>query len=291
MAQTEEVLGPLREIAPDTEFTVVPMIPQGDRNKDAPLLSMDRGMFTKDLEVALLNGDVDLAVHSAKDLPPELPEGLVIGAFGRRKDARDALVDRWGARFYELPAGARIGTSSPRRIAQLKTLRPDIQLLPIRGNVGTRLEKAGGDEYDGVVVAAAGLERLQRRPEISEFLAVELCTPEVGQGALAIEARADDSDILEMLAQIEHLPTTIALKAERSFLTAIGGGCQVPLTAYATVDRDRIDILATASEPDGGRTIRVRVRGHVDDPESAGRLAVQDLLEAGASEIISESLE
>jgi hydroxymethylbilane synthase len=252
---------------------------------------MDRGMFTSDLEVALLNGRVDLAIHSAKDLPPQLSKGLVIGAFGRRKDARDALVDRWDAPFDELPAGARIGTSSPRRVAQLKTLRPDIQLVPIRGNVGTRLEKAKGGEYDGVVVAVAGLDRLQRRPEISEFLDVELCTPEVGQGALAIEARENDTDILGMLAQIEHLPTAIALKAERSFLKAIGGGCRVPLSAYATVDGGRLDILAMASEPDGGRTIRVRVEGRVDDPETAGRLAVHDLLEAGASEIIGESLE
>ncbi len=291
MAQTEEVLGPLRQLSPHTEFTAVPMTPQGDRNKDAPLLSMDRGMFTKDIEVALLNGDVDLAVHSAKDLPPELPDGLVIGAFGRRKDARDALVDRWAAQFDELPAGARIGTSSPRRTAQLRTLRPDVQLVPIRGNVGTRLEKAKGTEYDGVVVAVAGLERLERHPEISEFLDVELCTPEVGQGALAIEARENDTAILGILAQIEHLPTAIAVKAERSFLAAIGGGCRVPVTAYATVDGDRLDILAMASEPDGSRTIRVRVGGHVDDPESAGRLAVHDLLEAGASEIIGESLE
>lgn len=291
IAQTEEVLGLLRQLSPDTEFAVVPMKPQGDRNKDAPLLSMDRGMFTRDIEVALLNGDVDLAVHSAKDLPPELPDGLVIGAFGRRKDARDALVDRWDARFDELPAGARIGTSSPRRVAQLRTRRPDLQLLPIRGNVGTRLEKAQGSEYDGVVVAVAGLDRLRRRPEISELLDVELCTPEVGQGALAIEAREVDSDILEMLAQIEHLPTAIAVRAERSFLATIGGGCRVPVTAYATVDGDRLDMLAMASEPDGSRTVRVRAEGHVDDPESAGRLTVHDLLEAGASEIIGESLE
>ena len=132
IAQTNEVLESLRVLAPDTEFTVVPMMPQGDRNKDAPLLSMGRGMFTKDLEIALLHGDVDLAVHSAKDLPPDLPDGLVSGACGRRKDARDALVDKWGARFYELPTGARIGTSSPRRVTQLKTLRTDIQFIPIR---------------------------------------------------------------------------------------------------------------------------------------------------------------
>ena len=291
IAQTKEVLESLRVLAPDTEFTVVPMMPQGDRNKDAPLLSMGRGMFTKDLEIALLHGDVDLAVHSAKDLPPDLPDGLVIGAFGRRRDARDALVDKWGARFYELPIGARIGTSSPRRVTQLKTLRPDIQFLPIRGNVDTRLEKVLGGEYDGVVVAAAGIERLQRRLEISEFLDAEMCTPEVGQGALAIEARVDDSNILEMLAQIEHLPTAIAVKAERSFLATIGGGCSVPLTAYATVDRDRIDILAMAAKPEVSRTIRVRVKGHVNDPESVGRLAVHDLLKAGASEIISDRVE
>ena len=291
IAQTEEVLTALRKVAPDTVFTVVPMTPQGDRNKDAPLLSMDRGMFTRDIEVALLNGDVDLAVHSAKDLPPGLPDGLVIGAFGPRRDPRDALVNRWGARFDNLPAGARIGTSSPRRVAQLRALRPDLRLLPIRGNVGTRLSKAKGDEYDGVVVAAAGLERLERQREIAELLDVELCTPEVGQGALAVEARGGDTAILDMLARAEHHPTAVAVRAERSFLTAVGGGCRVPVTAYATVNGDRLNVLAMASEPDGGRITRVEVTGRADDPESAGRLAVRELMEAGGSEIVGGGAE
>ena len=287
-AQTEEVLRPLRRLYPDTEFEIVPIVTVGDRRKSAPLLSMDKGMFVKEIEASLLDGEIDLAVHSAKDLTAELPRGLVLGAFGERQDARDVLVDRWGATLGELPEGARIGTSSPRRTAQLRAARPDLQVLPIRGNVGTRLEKARGDEFDGVVLAAAGVARLGRSEEISEYLEPEVCTPEVGQGALAVEARDDRLQILGMVAQIDHMATSTAVRCERAFLQAIGGGCRVPVTAYARLDGGELHILAMAAIPDGSRVFRVTLVREAAEPESAGRQAAKALEDQGAREIIAE---
>ena len=287
LAQTEEVLGPLKALHPDTDFAVVPITTGGDRHKEAPLLSMARGMFVKEIELALLNGSIDFAVHSAKDLPATLPGGLTIAAFSERRDARDVLVNRWNMPLKELPSSARLGTSSPRRTAQLKALRPDIEILPIRGNVGTRLDKARGDEYDGVVLAAAGLERLGRQGEICEYLSPEDFTPEVGQGALAAEARASDSDMLKLLATIDHWPTTAPVTSERAFLATIGGGCQVPVAAHASLSGSELHISAMAATPDGSRIFRVQVVCAAEDPTSAGRRAAQALMETGAEGIIA----
>ena len=287
LAQTEEILRPLRALYPNTEFVIVPITTDGDRHKNAPLLSMARGMFAKEIELALENREIDMAVHSAKDLTSTLPDGLVLGAIGERKDPRDVLVNRWNSPFLELPPDARLGTSSPRRTAQLKALRPDIEILPIRGNVGTRLEKARSKEYDGVVLAAAGLLRLGRQDEISEYLEPDVCIPEVGQGALAVEARTESSEILQMLSRVDHRPTSIAVRSERAFLQAIGGGCTNPVAAHARLDGDDLHIVAMAALPDGSRVFRVRVTGDTDNPESAGRLAVEALTRAGAGEIIA----
>ena len=285
VAQTEEILRPLRALNPDTEFVFVPITTEGDRRKAAPLLSMDRGMFAKEVELAVLNGEVDFAVHSAKDLTSSLPEGLALAAFGERKDPRDALVNRWGAPLTDLPPGARIGTSSPRRTAQLKALRADIEVLSIRGNVETRLEKARGKEYDGVVLAAAGLIRLGLQEEISEYLDPQVFTPEVGQGALAVQARAEDSPTLDMLSKIDHPPTSVAVRAERSFLQTLGGGCTVPVAAYARMEGAVLRILVMAAVPDGSRIFRTEVTWASDDPEPAGRHAVEVLQATGASQI------
>ena len=181
LAQTEEIAARLRARFPTLRFEVVPMSTGGDRSKDAPLLSLGRGTFVKEIEAALLRGEIDMAVHSAKDLPASSTDGLTIAAFGPREDARDVLVDRWNVSFDGLPAGARIGTGSPRRAAQLRALRNDVEIIPVRGNVGTRIEKARGDDYDGVVLAAAGLIRLGRQDAVSEYLSPEICTPDAGQ--------------------------------------------------------------------------------------------------------------
>ena len=287
LAQTEEILRPLRAIHRDKEFVIVPITTGGDRRKNAPLLSMARGMFVKDIEDALLNEEIDFAVHSAKDLTATLPEGLTLAAFGERKDPRDVVVNKWGLPFDELPSGARLGTSSPRRTAQLKALRSDIEILPVRGNVGTRLEKGRGEEYDGVVLAAAGLIRMAWQDQISEYLSTEICTPEVGQGALAVETRASDSETIETLAQIDHLATNIAVRSERSFLQTIGGGCKVPVAAYARLESGKLRISAMAGLPDGSRMHRVEVTADADHPTQAGQHAAESLMESGAAEIVS----
>ena len=286
LSQNEEILRPLRTQFPESEFVVVPITTRGDRNKDAPLLSMDRGMFVKDIEASLLRGDIDLAVHSAKDLPATLPDGLTLAAVGQRKDARDALVNRWDQPFDKLPAGARLGTSSPRRTAQLLARRPDIDIRPIRGNVGTRLDKARGEDYDGAVLAAAGLERLGRQDEISEYLSPEWCTPDAGQGALAVEARSSDEQTLEMLSKVHHTISGITVLAERAFLAAIGGGCTVPVAAYAQLEDGNIHISTMAALPDGAQVYRSETDSDARDPEAAGRQAAQALIEAGARSIL-----
>lgn len=251
LAQTEEVISRLSAKHPEVKFEIVPLSTRGDRNKADPLLSMDRGMFVKDIEDALLAGEIDFAVHSAKDLPADLPKGLTIAAFTERQDPRDVIVNRWGLSFEELPSGARLGTSSPRRMAQLKARRPDLEFLPVRGNVGTRMEKSGTDDYDGVVLAAAGIIRLGRESEISCYLSPEVCIPDVGQGALAVESRIDDDVITGLLATADHTPSSLAVRAERAFLKAMGGGCTVPVAAFAIIDNDLIKMSAMASSPDG----------------------------------------
>ncbi len=276
----------MRARFPEMEFVVVPITTDGDRHKSAPLLSMERGMFVKEIELALLNGEIDFAVHSAKDLPSSLPDGLVLAAFTEREDPRDVLVSRLSLPFNDLPQGARLGTSSPRRTAQLKAHRPDIKVLPIRGNIDTRMEKARGDEYDGVVLAASGIIRLGRQDEIAEYFSPELCLPDTGQGALAIEVRAESAVTIEMLAKIDHWPTSVAVKAERAFMESVGGGCKVPVAAYAQFDGDDLAISAMAAVPDGSRVFRVQLTLTAGDPISAGQRVAEALMNAGAREII-----
>ena len=289
LAQTEEIAARLRDRFPALQFEVVSMSTGGDRSKDAPLLSLGRGTFVKEIEAALLTGEIDLAVHSAKDLPASSTDGLTIAAFGSREDARDVLVDRWKVSFAGLPAGARIGTGSPRRTAQLMALRPDVEILPIRGNVGTRLEKARGGDYDGVVLAAAGLSRLGRQDDVSEYLSPDVCTPDAGQGSLAVQTRSDAEDVRELVSQIDHRPTSVAVRAERAVVGAIGGGCTSPIGAYASLLADAISVTAMAAEPDGSRIVRVRQVCDASDPEGAGRLVAEALIADGAGDLPSWS--
>ena len=287
LAQTEEVLAPLRAAFPSVEISVVPITTGGDRRKEAPLLSMPRGMFAREIEVALLEERIDLAVHSAKDLPAQLPDGLGIAALTQRRDPRDVLVNRWRLPLRDLPPGARLGTSSPRRTAQIKALRPDLEVVPIRGNVGTRLEKAKGEGYDGVVLAAAGLERLGLQDEVCEYLSPDQFTPEVGQGALLVETRTSDSRVSDMLGRVDHHPTNAEVTSERAFLAEVGGGCRVPVAAYAVLGDDALHISALAATPDGRRIFRTRTTHDAARPAAAGREAAQALMDVGASEIVS----
>ncbi|RUA04783.1 MAG: hydroxymethylbilane synthase [Candidatus Poseidoniales archaeon] len=286
LAQTHEILAPLKSTFPEVDFEIIKITPDGDRRKSAPLLSMGRGMFVKELEAALLTEEIDFAVHSAKDMPADLPEGLQISAFGERIDPRDVLVDHAGRNLDTLPIGAKLGTSSPRRASQIKHAYPGLEILPMRGNVGTRLTKADGLEYDGVIVAAAGMIRLSLESEITEFLPVELCTPDAGQGALAVETRTSEAEIHDLLAAINHRETHITVTAEREFIAAIGGGCRVPVAAFATIDGEKLRMAAMAGLPDGSELFRVEIVGEISDSKSAGQSAAHSLMESGASSIL-----
>lgn len=286
LAQNEEVLSPLRKTFPDTEFIIKSISTRGDRDKAAPLLSLGRGMFTTDIREALLSGEIDLAIHSAKDVPGDTPVDTVLVPVGVRCDPRDVLVNRWNTTLRDLPVGATLGTSSPRRIAQLSVARNDLELAPIRGNVGTRLEKAGSADYDGVVLAAAGLIRLGLRSRISHYLSPDVCTPDVGQGTLAAEVRSDNQTVLDVLRHAQDAGTVAAFEAERAFLAEIGGGCRSPVAAYARPLGGHMVLRAMAATPDGSRLFRIKRTYDLRVPSDAGKHLVEALLASGADEVI-----
>ena len=285
LAQTEEVLSLLQERFANVEFEVAHVTTSGDRNADAVLTSLGRGAFVKDIERALLDGEIDFAVHSAKDVGPDIADGLRIRPVGKRQDARDVLVSKSGLSLMSLPAGTRLGTGSPRRKAQVKAIRPDVEVVPIRGNVGTRLEKARGHDYDGVVIAAAGLARLGRLSEATEFLGVEQVTPDVGQGTLVAEFRREDAETGTMLSSVVFDETACAFRAERSFLDTLGGGCTAPVAAYGEIHGQRMRLFAMAAEPDGTRVLRAQIEGDASAAEDIGQRAAMTLLDSGASKI------
>jgi len=255
----------------------------GDKITDVPLAKVGtKGLFTKEIEEALLDGSADLAVHSLKDLPTELPEGLVLAAVPQREDPRDALV---GKRMDELAHGARVGTSSLRRAAQLRRLRPDLAVESVRGNVDTRLRKLDEGQYDAILLAAAGLKRLGWGSRISEILDPETMCPAVGQGALAIETRPDGIGF-DACAVLNHAATHAAVKAERGVLAALGGGCQVPIGAHAQLRDGRLYLVAVVASPDGSELVRAEADATPEDGAAAGHRLGEQLLEAGARRIL-----
>ncbi|MFQ5860586.1 MAG: hydroxymethylbilane synthase [Dehalococcoidia bacterium] len=287
--QAEEVAEALRRLHPHQEFRLCDIKTLGDTAEEAPLLGLGRGIFVKEIEGLLLRGEIDLAVHSLKDLPTRLPPGLVIGAVLQRGDPRDVLVNRWELPLAELPSGARLGTSSPRRVAQVKALRPDIQVSPIRGNVDTRLRKGTGPDYDGVVLAAAGLARLGLEDQVAEYFDPQEFVPAPGQGALAVELRAGEDKLLQVVAGLNHRPTRLAVTAERAFVEALGGGCQTPAAAYARVDGDALILTALIAAEDGSRVYRTKGRGSVSNPHGVALDVHQRLIEKGAGELVARS--
>jgi hydroxymethylbilane synthase len=254
----------------------------GDKITDVPLAKVGtKGLFTKEIEEALLDGSIDLAVHSLKDMPTELPPGLLLAATPVREDPRDALV---GRKLAEIPAGAKVGTSSLRRAAQLKAQRPDVQVESIRGNLDTRLRKLDEGQYDAILLAAAGLRRLGWQDRIAELIAPEIMCPAVGQGALAIETRADGGAGQQACERLDDVDTRRCVTAERALLAAMGGGCQVPLGAHATVDGPALQMRAVIVSPDGATLIRREARG-VDALVLGSGLA-EEMLSAGGREIL-----
>ncbi|MGI8961831.1 MAG: hydroxymethylbilane synthase [Bryobacteraceae bacterium] len=258
----------------------------GDHLQTASLVQAGgKGLFTKEIEEALLTGTIDVAVHSLKDLPTEGREGLAIAALPEREDPRDAIV---GSPLKDVPHGASVGTSSGRRAAQLRLLRPDLQIQPIRGNIDTRLRKLKEGQYEAVVLAAAGLRRLGLAHEISEVFSPQQMCPAPGQGALAIQTRTDDP-AREICAQFNDESTSQAVTCERTVLAALGGGCQLPVGAFAEPIGGTLNIIAVILSPDGSRCLRAEATGPRDHPEELGQAVAADLISRGADRILSES--
>ncbi|MGI8586508.1 MAG: hydroxymethylbilane synthase [Chloroflexia bacterium] len=282
LVQTELVRAALQAADPALQVVIRHITTRGDVLLDRPLAAIgDKGLFVTEIETALRSGWIDLAVHSAKDLPSELPPDMEIGAIPIRTDARDALVSRAG-RLRDLPPGARVGTSSPRRTCQLRAVRPDLEILDLRGNVDTRLRKLEAGEYEALVLAAAGLIRLDRAAAVTEWLAPEVMLPAIGQGALAVEIRAGDLAVAEIVGRLADEAATAAVRAERAFLAGIGGGCASAVGAYATVTDDALTLTGLIGAADG-RLVRGTVHGTPAEAAALGkRLAAQLLAEGGA---------
>ena len=284
--QTRHVIEAFQAISPQTKFDVQIIASSGDDHPDAPLDSLGLGIFTTALEQALRENRIDLAVHSLKDLPTTETPSLAVIPVMEREDPRDVLINRWGKNLIDLPPGARIGTSSPRRIAQLKHGRKDVLFIPIRGNIETRLQKAHGTDYDGTILAAAGVRRLGMEHQVTEHLSLHICTPAPGQGALAVQCRLDDNELLSMARAIRHKPTVAAVEAERQLLRSAGSGCQLPIGAYGEVTDDVLKLFATVTALDGSMSYRVQVTGTTESPEITGRAAYAELLTQGAGDLM-----
>lgn len=285
--QTRHVGHRLRAAWPGLQCHIVPFVTKGDKTLDTPLPQIGgKGLFTAEMEAALHQGDIDIAVHSLKDLPIEDAPALTLGAISSRTDVRDVLVARNDLTLATLPSGAVVGTSSIRRQAQLLSQRPDLQIKPIRGNVDTRLRKVQAGEYDAAVVAATGLQRLEMTDVISEWLDMDVMLPAPGQGALAVQCRADDTATLSLLAAIDEADVRRAVTAERAFLNGLGGGCSAPVGAYATRTANGLQLQALVGSPDGRQMIRVSGSG--DDAWGLGRQLAQQAIAQGAGDILAQ---
>jgi hydroxymethylbilane synthase len=287
LTQTNWVIEQLKKLGGPFEFEVKEIVTKGDKILDVTLSKVGgKGLFVKEIEHAMLNKEIDMAVHSMKDMPAVLPEGLTIGCVPFREDHRDALISKGHIPFKELKPGAIIGTSSLRRSSQLLHARPDLEIKWIRGNVDTRLSKLEGEEYDAIILAAAGLSRLGWASDVvTEFLDADLCIPAVGQGALSIECREDDQELLELFEKFTCKKTERAVRAERAFLQKMEGGCQVPIAGFAHInDADEVVLNVLVASPDGEEIYKEELTGN--DPEELGNKAADVLTDKGAKELI-----
>lgn len=286
--QAQHVAMLLRQAHAGLTVELVPLLTQGDRILDRSLAAIGgKGLFIKELEVAITDHRADIAVHSMKDVPAELPDGLVIGAVLQRADAFDALVTVTGIRRLEdLPPGARVGTSSLRRQAQLRALRPDLVIVALRGNVDTRLRKLDAGEMDAIVLACAGLIRLGLESRITARLDPEECLPAVSQGVIGIECRGQDAETRALLQPLEDSSTRVVMTAERAFAEHLGGSCQSPIAGYAVRTADEISLRGLVAEPDGSRLLRDSLSGGTDNPAALGRRLAERMLAAGAGHLL-----
>ncbi|WP_435132243.1 hydroxymethylbilane synthase [Plesiomonas shigelloides] len=286
--QAEHVRQLLCAKHPDLEVTLVPMVTKGDVILDTPLAKVGgKGLFVKELELALLEQRADIAVHSMKDVPVEFPDGLGLVCICERDDPHDALVSNHYDSLDALPQGAIVGTSSLRRQCQLRAARPDLHIKDLRGNVGTRLSKLDNGEYDAIILAAAGLRRLGLEARIRARLSVQQSLPAVGQGAIGIECRLDDARVRALLAPLNHADTADRVVAERAMNNRLQGGCQVPIGSYAELTGDQLYLRALVGAPDGSRLLQAEIRGPRTEAEQLGSALAEQLLDAGAGSILS----
>ncbi len=286
--QAEFVRDELIKLHPGLQVQLVKMSTQGDKILDVPLAKIGgKGLFIKELEQGILAGVADIAVHSMKDVPVEFPDGLHLPVVCKREDPRDAFVSNNYASLDELPQGAKVGTSSLRRECQLRTLRPDLAILPLRGNVNTRLAKLDAGDYDAIILAVAGLKRLGFEDRIGSALTPEQSLPAIGQGAVGIETRIDDEEINALIAPLRCNDTWTILLAERAMNKRLAGGCQVPIAGYATLDNGQISMRGLVGRPDGSLMLRAEVGGAVANAEAIGIALAEDLLAQGADKILA----
>lgn len=288
LTQTNQFIESMKAAGAPFEFEIKEIVTKGDKILDVMLSKVGgKGLFVKEIQQALFNKDIDFAVHSMKDMPSELPEGLVIGCIPPRQDARDAFISNNHVKFMDLPVGAVVGTSSLRRSSQLLLLRPDLEIKWIRGNIDTRLQKLYDGEYDAILLAAAGMKRMGWGEDvITEYMSVEDCIPAVGQGALAIECRSDDTELLAELAKMTDEKTRKEVEAERTFLSEMDGSCQVPIAGFAEYDGTNIEFTGYVASPDATQIFKQTL---IDaDPVNAGKLVAKTLRAEGASEVIEK---
>lgn len=286
--QAEHIKARLQALHPTLNVELVTFVTQGDKILDTPLAKIGgKGLFVKELENALLDGRADLAVHSMKDVPMDLPEGLCLPVICEREDPADAFVSNHYQSIDELPQGARLGTSSLRRKSQMQAYRPDLNIIDLRGNVGTRLSKLDAGEYDAIILAASGLKRLGLVARIRQTIDTQLSLPAVGQGALGLECRVNDNAVLELIAPLADAATDVCIRAERAFNKTLHGGCQVPIAGFAVLEGAEIFLQGRVGNPDGSVLLKAEVRGAPGNAEALGQQLAQALLDQGAGPLLA----
>ncbi|HVO64863.1 MAG TPA: hydroxymethylbilane synthase [Syntrophales bacterium] len=289
LTQARGIAEKIKEHWPDITVDIVVIKTKGDILQDVPLAKIGgKGLFVKEIEDALFRGEADIAVHSVKDVPAELPDGLEIGVMSEREDPRDILISKDGRKIEDMTAGARIGTGSLRRGFQLRHIFPKMEIIPLRGNLNTRIKKIHTENLDGIIVAAAGMKRMGWTDRITQFIPTEIMLPSVGQGALGLEIRKDDDNTRKTVSFLNHPQTWLEVTAERAFLKRLGGGCQLPIAAYGIKQDDNLTLTGLLGSLDGTALIRDEVMGHSKDAESLGVLLGERLLAKGGQAILDE---
>lgn len=288
ITQTNWVINQLKALNLPYEFEMKEIVTKGDKILNVTLSKVGgKGLFVKEIEQALLDGTIDFAVHSMKDMPAEMPPGLTLAAVPEREDPRDCLISNQGYTIDTLPKGAKVGTSSLRRAAQMLSYRSDLQIESIRGNIQTRLKKMHTEGLDAILLAAAGIKRMGWEEKVTQYLDVDLFIPAVGQGALGIQAREEDEETLTLLKQIDHLSTKYLVTAERAFLDRLEGGCQIPIGAYARWVEDQLHLVGIVASPDGKRVIKADGTADKQNAEQLGRNIAEQCINKGADQILS----